>query len=130
MCPLSRNILYCYKCLNRENCWQIETNVKIFINFYINFFIGPAMNSIVRSKTFHDIKLNKGMSNIKQKGLSIRSNSDMNISQSSHSVGVKKNVCDNKEQDCMKLKVTQIDNCGRPISPSGKTPGKVIKFVF
>lgn len=88
------------------------------------------MNPILRSKTFNEIKLNKGMAGPKSKGLSIRSNSDMNISHITHSVGAKKNMCDKKEQDCMKLKVTQLDNRGCPISPGRKTPGKVIKLVL
>ncbi|XP_012231487.1 uncharacterized protein [Linepithema humile] len=83
-----------------------------------------AMNPILRSKTFHEIKLNKGMGGTKPKGLSIRSNSDMNISHSPHLGSAKKNIYDNKEQDCMKLKVTQLDNRGCPVSPGRKTLGK------
>lgn len=75
---------------------------------------------MARSKTSHEIRLNslKTMEGAKPKGLSIRSNSDMNIS-------VKKNT-HGKEQECSKLKVTQIDSCGRPISPGKQTPVKVI----
>ncbi|XP_011163703.1 uncharacterized protein LOC105198628 [Solenopsis invicta] len=83
---------------------------------------GGQIKPIARSKTSHEIRLNsvKTMGGTKPKGLSIRSNSDMNIS-SIHSI--KKNVHD-KEQDSSKLKVTQIDSSGRPISPGKETPAK------
>ncbi|XP_011697649.1 PREDICTED: uncharacterized protein LOC105455768 isoform X2 [Wasmannia auropunctata] len=84
---------------------------------------GGQIKPIARSKTSHEIKLNslKTMGGAKPKGLSIRSNSDMNLS-SIHSA--KKSMHD-KEQDCLKLKVTQIDSNGRPISP-GKEFVKMI----
>lgn len=66
------------------------------------------------------------MAGTKPKGLSIRSNSDMNIS-SIHSA---KKSTYNEEQDCLKLKVTQMDNNGRPISPGKLIPAKVVKFTF
>lgn len=86
------------------------------------------MKPIAQSEMSHDIKLNslKAMG-AKPKGLSIRSNSDMNISHSVHSVNIKKNTDNNKGQDRLKLKVTQIDNNGRPISPGKET--KVKKFI-
>ncbi|KAL6431982.1 hypothetical protein ACFW04_007431 [Cataglyphis niger] len=84
---------------------------------------GQVMKPIGQSEISHDIKLNslKAMGGAKPKGLSIRSHSDMNISHSTHSVNIKKNTEDNKEQDRLKLKVTQIDNVGRPISPGKET---------
>lgn len=80
---------------------------------------------MVRSNTSHEIRLNslKTMGGTKPKGLSIRSNSDMNIS----SVHSAKNSIHGKEQDCLKLKVTQVDNSGRPISPGKQMPAKVVK---
>lgn len=83
---------------------------------------------MARSKTSHEIRLNslKTMGSTKSKGLSIRSNSDMNIS-TAHSVN--KSV-HNKEQECSKLKVTQVDNHGRPISPGKQMSAKVVKFAF
>jgi hypothetical protein len=66
------------------------------------------------------------MGGTKPKGLSIRSNSDMNVS-SIHSI---KKSTHGKEQDSSKLKVTQIDSSGRPISPGKETPAKVVKFIF
>ncbi|KAL6265126.1 hypothetical protein P5V15_005217 [Pogonomyrmex californicus] len=77
---------------------------------------------IARSKTSHEIRPNslKTMGVTKPKGLSIRSNSDMNISDI-HSI--KKNVI-GKEQDCLKLKVTQVDSNGCPISPGKATSTK------
>jgi len=65
------------------------------------------------------------MGGTKPKGLSIRSNSDMNIS-TTHSVNKSMH---NKEQDHLKLKVTQVDNNGRPISPGKQMPAKVVKFA-
>lgn len=62
------------------------------------------------------------MGGTKPKGLSIRSNSDMNIS----SIRSVKKSTHGKEQDCSKLKVTQVDNNGLPISPGKKTPAKVV----
>ncbi|XP_029671557.1 uncharacterized protein LOC115240505 [Formica exsecta] len=83
---------------------------------------GQVMKPIAQSEMSHDIKLNslKAMG-AKPKGLSIRSNSDMNISHSVHSVNIKKNTDSNKGQDRLKLKVTQIDNNGHPISPGKET---------
>jgi len=62
------------------------------------------------------------MGGTKPKGLSIRSNSDMNISKIQ---SAKKNIYD-KEQDCSKLKATQIDSHGRPISPGKEVSAKVV----
>lgn len=76
---------------------------------------------MARSKTSHEIRLNSLKTGTKPKGLSIRSNSDMNIS-SIHSA---RNSTHNKDKDCLKLKVTQVDNNGRPISPGRLTPTKV-----
>lgn len=83
---------------------------------------------IARSKTSYEIRPNslKTMTGTKPKGLSIRSNSDMNIS-SIHSA--KKSI-HGKEQDCSKLKVTQVDNTGRPISPGKEIPAKVVRIRF
>jgi len=67
------------------------------------------------------------MGGTKPKKLKMRSNSDMNLSHSTHSTNIKKNTNGNKELDCLKLKVTQTDNNGCPISP-GKEK-KVIKFI-
>lgn len=83
---------------------------------------GGQIKPMARSKTSHEIRLNslKTMAGTKPKGLSIRSNSDMNIS-SIHSA---KKSTYNEEQDCLKLKVTQMDNNGRPISPGKLIPAK------
>lgn len=62
------------------------------------------------------------MGGTKPKGLSIRSNSDMNIS---NIQSAKKSI--HKEQDCSKLKPTQIDSHGRPISPGKEISAKVVK---
>lgn len=87
---------------------------------------GHMMKPTGQSEMSHEIKLNSlKATGTKPKGLSIRSKSDMNVSHSTHSVNIKKNTCGNKEQDCQKLKVTQIDNSGRPISP-GKETKKLI----
>lgn len=74
---------------------------------------------ITRSKTSYEIRPNtyKSMGDRKLKGLSMRSNSDMNVSHNVHPVGIKKAIHNNSEQDSLKLKVTQTDNNGRPISP-------------
>ncbi|XP_011872741.1 PREDICTED: uncharacterized protein LOC105564734 [Vollenhovia emeryi] len=83
---------------------------------------GGQIKPMARSKTSNEIKVNslKTMGGAKPKGLSIRSNSDMNIS-SIHSA--RKSTHD-KEQDCLKLRATQVDNKGRPISPGKQTPTK------
>lgn len=88
------------------------------------------MKSIAQSETSHNIKLNslKTMGGTRPKKLKMRSSSDMNLSHSTHSINIKKNTNDNKELDCLKLKVTQTDNNGCPISP-GKEK-KVIKFIY
>ncbi|XP_011259430.1 uncharacterized protein LOC105253241 [Camponotus floridanus] len=88
---------------------------------------GHIMKSIVQSETSHNIKLNslKTMGGTKPKKLKMRSNSDMNLSHSTHSINIKKNTNGNKELDCLKLKVTQTDNNGCPISP-GKEKKKLI----
>ncbi|XP_012059457.1 PREDICTED: uncharacterized protein LOC105622655 [Atta cephalotes] len=75
---------------------------------------------IARSRTSHEIRSFKTMGGTKPKGLSIRSNSDMNISKIQSS---KKSIYD-KEQDCSKLKATQIDSHGRPISPGKEVSAK------
>ncbi|KYQ50404.1 hypothetical protein ALC60_10521 [Trachymyrmex zeteki] len=74
---------------------------------------------IVRSRTSHEIRSFKTMGGTKPKGLSIRSNSDMNIS---NIQSAKKSI--HKEQDCSKLKPTQIDSHGRPISPGKEISAK------
>ncbi|XP_020283937.1 uncharacterized protein LOC109854838 isoform X1 [Pseudomyrmex gracilis] len=79
-------------------------------------------NPLVRSKTYNELKPNKGgMESAKPKGLSLRSHSDMNVSQRVHSSSAKRNILSNKDQDCQKLKVTQIDSNGCPISPGKET---------
>jgi len=92
-----------------------------------NLSIGQ-IKPIPRSKTSHEIRLNslKTMGGTKPKGLSIRSNSDMNIS----SIQSTKKSMHDKEQDCLKLKVTQVDSYGRPISPGKETPAKVVKYLL
>ncbi|KYN01838.1 PREDICTED: uncharacterized protein LOC108774728 [Cyphomyrmex costatus] len=95
--------------------------------------------SMTPSKTSQEIRLNpsKTMGGTKPKGLSIRSNSDMNIP----SVYSAKKNTHVKEHDS-KLKMTQIDIQGRPISPgkrieerkqigqSNKTSKKPLNDVF
>jgi len=83
---------------------------------------------VARSKTSQEIRLNslKTMGGTKPKGLSIRSNSDMNVS----SIQSTKKSMHDKEQDCLKLKVTQVDSYGRPISPGKETPAKVVKYLL
>ncbi|KAL0108394.1 hypothetical protein PUN28_015143 [Cardiocondyla obscurior] len=67
-----------------------------------------------RSLTSHEIRLNSLKNGgAKPKGLSIRSNSEMNISAIN---SIKKNKQEN-EQNGSKLKVTQLDNVGSPLSP-------------
>jgi hypothetical protein len=85
---------------------------------------------MVRSKTSHEIRINsiKTMGGAKTKGLSIRSNSDMNVSQSIYPATIKKDVYNNKEQDFLKPRITQVDYNGCPISPG--TDSKVIKFII
>jgi len=92
-----------------------------------NLFLGQ-IKPIARSKTSHEIRLNslKTMGGTKPKGLSIRSNSDMNVS----SIQSAKKSMHDKEQDCSKLKVTQVDSYGRPISPGKETPAKVVKYLL
>ncbi|CAL1683976.1 unnamed protein product [Lasius platythorax] len=91
---------------------------------------GQVMKPIAQSETSQEIKLNslKAMGGTKPKGLSIRSKSDMNVSHSTHAVNIKKNTSDNKElsKDCLRLKVTQLDANGRPISPGKERAKKLI----
>jgi len=68
------------------------------------------------------------MGGTKVKGLSIRSNSDMNVSQSIYPATIKKDAHNNKEQDFLKPRITQVDYNGCPISPG--TDSKVIKFII
>lgn len=71
-------------------------------------------------KICHDIRPNSTKTmGTKLKGLSIRSNSDMNVSQSTHPATVKKDMY-NKEQDFSKLKITQVDTNGCHISPTSE----------
>jgi len=92
-----------------------------------NLFLGQV-KPMARSKTSHEIRLNslKTMGGTKPKGLSIRSNSDMNTS----SIQSTKKSMHDKGQDCLKLKVTQVDSHGRPISPGKETPVKVVKYLI
>ncbi|EZA60568.1 hypothetical protein DMN91_009982 [Ooceraea biroi] len=78
-----------------------------------------AIKPMARSKTSHEIRPNslKAMGSTKLKGLSMRSNSDMNMSQSVHPTTIKKDTFGNKEQNFLKPKVTQVDSSGCPISP-------------
>lgn len=88
------------------------------------------MKSIAQSETSHDIKLNslKTMGGTKPKGLKMRTNSDMNLSHSTHSTNIKKNTNGNKEPNCLKLKRTQMDYHGSPVSPEKEK--MVIKFII
>lgn len=92
---------------------------------FFNFSAEQLTNPLVRSKTYNELKPNKGgMESAKPKGLSLRSHSDMNVSQRVHSSSAKRNILSNKDQDCQKLKVTQIDSNGCPISPGKETKVK------
>lgn len=71
----------------------------------------------------------KAMGGVKPKGLSMRSISDMNVARSLHPVNIKKSTFANKEQEFQKLKVTQTDSSGRPISPGKEIPIKVMNCI-
>ncbi|XP_012542998.1 uncharacterized protein LOC105840579 isoform X1 [Monomorium pharaonis] len=88
---------------------------------------GGQIKPITRSNTSHEIRVNslKTMASTKPKGLSIRSHSDMNISSISNIQSSKKSI-QGREQDCSKLKVTQIDSKGRPISPGKEISAKTL----
>lgn len=87
-----------------------------------------VLKPIMQSEMRHEVKLNsfKTMGGAKPKGLSIRSNSNMNVS---HGTPFKsKKSTSEKDQDCLKLKVTQLDASGRPISPSKERAKKLIAY--
>lgn len=88
------------------------------------------MKSIAQSEASSNVKLNslKTMGGTKPKKLKMRSNSDMNLSRNTHSISIKKNTNDNKELDCLKLKVTQTDDIGCPISPGKEKKVNLLYF--
>ncbi|XP_029154850.1 uncharacterized protein LOC114927945 [Nylanderia fulva] len=87
------------------------------------------MKPIMQSDVSHEVRLNslKAVGGTKPKGLSMRSNSAMNVSNGTP-IKIKKNTCD-KDPDCRKLKVTQLDINGRPISPSREKTKKLMPHL-
>lgn len=79
---------------------------------------GQVMKPLLKSKTTIGINETpvKTVVSSKQKGLSIRSNSNSNISAASQLNILNQDVL-NKQQEYLKPKLTQLDIGGRPISP-------------
>lgn len=79
---------------------------------------GQVVKPLLKSKTTIGVSETpvKTVLSSKQKGLSIRSNSNSNTSAVGHLNNLNQCVS-NKQQDCFKPKLTQLDIGGRPISP-------------
>lgn len=79
---------------------------------------GQVVKPLIKSKTTIGISETpvKAVVTSKQKGLSIRSNSNSNISAAGHLNNLNQAV-PNKQQEFLKPKLTQLDFGGRPISP-------------
>ncbi|XP_012142505.1 uncharacterized protein LOC100879817 [Megachile rotundata] len=79
---------------------------------------GQVVKPLVRSKTTIGASETpvKTVLSSKQKGLSIRTNSNSNISTVGHLTNLNQDV-PNKPQEYLKPKLTQLDIGGRPISP-------------
>lgn len=80
-------------------------------------------------KAYNEAALNshKTMGGPKPKGLSMRSSSDINVSHNTAPTNVKKN---DSAQDFLKIKITQMDNKGYPISPGKEISTNVIKKIY
>ena len=88
---------------------------------------GQALKSLSRSKTSLGVSgaSAKALVQQKPKGLSIRSTSDLNVSTNSRSNSLGQNA-GNKPQECLKPKLTQLDNCGYPLSPRKELAAKKV----
>ncbi|XP_054002484.1 uncharacterized protein LOC128889120 [Hylaeus anthracinus] len=88
----------------------------------------PVVKSLSRSKTslgVHGASI-KTPIQPKSKGLSFRSNADSNVPASLNLKSLNKDVF-NKQQECLNLKVSQLDSSGissSPISPQKELPAK------
>ncbi|XP_043249403.1 uncharacterized protein LOC122395682 [Colletes gigas] len=86
---------------------------------------GQVTKSLSRSKTSLGVSETsvKSFNQLKPKGLSIRSSSDINVSASLCLNNSNQDVS-NKQQDCLKLKPTQSNNGSCSLSPRKEFPAK------
>lgn len=97
------------------------------LNAQVNYLVtGQALKSLSRSKTSLGVSgaSAKALVQQKPKGLSIRSTSELNVATNSRLNSSGQNA-GHKQQECLKPKLTQLDNCGCPLSPRKQLAAKV-----